>query len=298
MYNHNNNNNYHHQTIHSKANPGGFIAPNSINPVGGFINPNTTNPGGFHVPTQPIYDKHRNSILSQYPSPYHPPPLTSEDNRRDSISIKQHNNHLDNSNNINNIVQSPINITPYPPYNGYPPSQKQTFNQITNPADLQRRFYGICKACGVPNSDFAECSTCKNWLIQMETMIKERRSLIDQQLCTKCQLPNHVHGQIAACAKCGFPKSCLKELNKVAIKKENKNDDDDSNNSNNNNDEKIGLICGNCNNPLENYLKCPTYLEIAQRMRKERECLPYEDPNFAKLSKIIKQYSDLAKQNS
>jgi hypothetical protein len=317
MYNQNNNHRY------SKANPGGFIAPNSINSAGGFINPNTTNPGGFRIPTQPIYfnnDKHRNS-LNQYP------PISTEDNRRDSISIKQPNDYIENSNSINNIVQSPINITPYPPYQvsnnnnnnsnnsnsnsyplptnlstnnsdsylnhlanntSYPPTQKQAYDQITNPADLQRRFYGTCKACGIPNSDFAECSSCKNWILQMETMLKARKSLIDQQLCTKCQLPNHVHSEIAACAKCGFPKSRLEELNKIAVRKENENDDYNNNNSNNSNNKKIGLTCGNCNNPLVNYLKCPTFIEVAQRMRKERECLPYEDPNFAKLSKIIK----------
>ncbi|RIA84898.1 hypothetical protein C1645_742003 [Glomus cerebriforme] len=319
MYNQSNN---YHQTSNSKVNPGGFIAPNSVSYAGGFRDPNaTTNPGGFRIPTQPIYhnnnyhDKHRNST-SQYPpiSTVNPYPPTTEDNRRDSMPIKGHNNQVESNSNSNNIVQSPINVTAYPPYktlgtgypppsqNSYPLSQNQTYSSITNPVDLQRRFYGTCRACDKPNSDFAECSSCKNWILQMETMINARKSLINQQLCAKCQLPKHVHSQMAACAECGFPKSHLEELNKIAIKNENENDNDNNNNNSNSgntfnsNDKKIGLICGNCNHPLVNYLKCPSFIEIAQRMRKERECLPYEDPNFAKLSKIIKQYSDLEKQ--
>ncbi|CAI2184235.1 6816_t:CDS:2 [Funneliformis geosporum] len=240
MYNHNN----YHKVNKPKANPGGFIAPNSVNP-GGFIDPNT-NPGGFRVPAN----------SNQYPPVSVPtfPPMIEE--RRSSMPVKRHSVQVENDS--SNIIQSPINVAPYPPYRNDRSYSSQQSLQIIPPVmsatDLQRRFYGTCGACGKPNSDFAECSSCNEWLLHMEQMIKARKALVDQQLCSNCELAKHVHNHMVACSTCGFPKSNLEELNKQ----------------------------------LTNYLKCPTFTEIAQRMRKERECLPYDDPNFAKLSKVIK----------
>jgi hypothetical protein len=296
MYNQNNN--------YSKANPGGFVA--------GLGDPNATNPGGFYICPNPSYhpdnrkgsmppinknnnqvknDSNSNNII-QTPMPNLPYSLNNSNNFPSPISpLTSNYPHPPSRDNSSNSYPHPPSrdnsSNSYPPIHPSPNNYMPPINPLStnsypqlSPADLQRRFYGTCKACDKPNSDFAECATCKDWLRQMEKKIKERKSLINQQLCIKCHLPKHVHNQIAACAKCGFPKSCLKELNKTATKCENEND----NNNNNNNT----LICGNCNDPLENYLKCPTFTEVSQRMRKERECLPYEDPNFAKLNKVIK----------
>ncbi|CAG8437771.1 3827_t:CDS:2 [Funneliformis caledonium] len=199
MYNHNN----YHQVNKPKANPGGFITPNAVNP-GGFIDPNA-NPGGFRVP--------ENS--NQYPPVSVPtyPPIFEE--RRNSVPVKRHSGQVEN--NSRNVIQSPINVAPYPPYrndNGYPTPPNIPPTPM-NPMDLQRRFYGTCMACGKPNSDFAECSSCNEKLLQMEQLIKAKKALIDQQLCMNCKLAKHVHNHMVACSTCGFPKSNLKELNRI-----------------------------------------------------------------------------------
>ncbi|CAG8564192.1 7156_t:CDS:2 [Diversispora eburnea] len=103
----------------------------------------------------------------------------------------------------------------------------------------------------------------------MEATLNERKELIKKQFCEICQFPKNVHYQIAACGKCGFPKSNLKELCK-----------------------QLGLVCLNCNQSLEGFLKCPTYGEVIQRLKKECAQIHHEDPDYRKLTKLIKDYSD------
>ncbi|CAG8440546.1 4019_t:CDS:2 [Acaulospora colombiana] len=176
---------------------------------------------------------------------------------------------------------------PHPPYGQNNPYCNMP-QSILSPTDLLRKFYGTCHGCGQPNTDFAECQSCKQWLVHMESLINARKTLVQRQFCDLCKLPKHVHHQIAACGKCGFPRSNMEELSKVAIKKELS----DSIFEDLKLKEQLGFVCTNCNQSLEGFLKCPTYGEVATRMRKERELVQFEDPNFQKLSNIVKEYAE------
>ncbi|CAG8437686.1 15521_t:CDS:2 [Acaulospora morrowiae] len=245
-------------------------------------------PGGFAVPNAPRPYQQQPSTYNQNPNAQIAPRINTQ---------VQNSQYYDRNNNgpRNSIMMSPNTYStqyqPTPlPYNqnsSYFPPQ-----QVMSQVDLQRKFYGTCHGCKQPNTDFASCQACNQWLAHMESIINERKALIQKQYCELCRLPKHVHHQIAACGKCGFPRSNVDELSKVAIKKE----QSDTIFEDLKIREQLGFVCTNCNQSLEGFLKCPTYGEIATRMRKEREQVAYEDPNFIKLSEIVKEYSEKEKK--
>ncbi|CAG8568168.1 7173_t:CDS:2 [Acaulospora morrowiae] len=164
----------------------------------------------------------------------------------------------------------------------------------------RRKIFGTCKGCNQPNSNFNECKTCEEWisiqrlkLKELKYQIEERRSLISKQTCENCDQPKHIHHHIAACGECGYPELRVEDLYEFAIE-----EDEDKEN-----DEEDGcgikmsdLLCPRCDSRLQDFLQCPDYLEVMDRIRLELNEMNVDDPDYQKLLDVKQHYDMLIQQ--
>ncbi|CAG8761474.1 13217_t:CDS:2 [Gigaspora margarita] len=149
-------------------------------------------------------------------------------------------------------------------------SNSQT-EQTVDSSQLARRrkIFGMCKGCSQPNTNFNECDACETWvkqqqtkLLELQNEIDDRKNRINQQTCSNCDQPKHVHHHIAACGECGYPEMKIEDLYEFAI----------------------------C------FLQCPDYTEVVERIRLELNEMKYDDPDYRKLVEVKERYDNLVQQ--
>ncbi|RIB04253.1 hypothetical protein C2G38_2222881 [Gigaspora rosea] len=175
---------------------------------------------------------------------------------------------------------------------------EQTFD--SSQLARRRKIFGTCKGCSQPNTNFNECDACETWVKQQQTKllelqndINDRKNRINQQICSNCDQPKHVHHHIAACGECGYPEIKIEDLYEFAICK----DDDDNDEEEDGCGIKISdLSCPRCDSRLQGFLQCPDYTEVVERIRLELNEMKYDDPDYRKLVEVKERYDNLVQQ--